>query len=99
MQVRKEIEALYQLGRLPDDSEDIGDGVLERYEALLGEIKSLSSPEEAEKIIALFPQTSCFGLEWTLLHLLETTPGWPIIAVIEQCPSPEWKQRMLARIR
>lgn len=99
MLVRPEVDALYKLGPLPDESEEIADGVLEKYEELLAPLKSLDSSEEAEKIVAIFPKTACFGIEWTLLHLVETTTGWPILPIIEGCPSPEWKERMLSRIK
>lgn len=98
MSIRKEVRDLIHLGPMPDDKLEIADGVIEKYEEFLHIISRPISREEAEELVLLFPPNSCFGLDWTLLHLIETTPEWPIISIIEKCPSVEWKQRMLDRV-
>lgn len=82
---------------MPDEKQDIADGVIERYEEILHSISPPVSREEAEALVMLFPPNGCFGLDWTLLHLIETAPGWPLLTVIDRCLSTEWKQRMLDR--
>lgn len=89
---------LIQLGQMPDEKQDIADGVVEEYEEILHSISRPVSQDEAEGLVMLFPPNGCFGLDWTLLHLIETTPKWPIMSIIEKCPSVEWKQRMLDRV-
>ncbi|RPD44696.1 hypothetical protein DNI29_21450 [Hymenobacter sediminis] len=96
--MRKEVLELSQLGPLPNEDQDIADGVLEHYEELLHRIQPPITRDEAEQLIKLFPATACFGLEWTLLHIIESTPDWPILSIIELCPSVEWKQQILDRI-
>lgn len=96
--MRKEVSELIKLGPMPDEKEDIADGVIEKYEEVLHSISRPVSREEAEGLIQIFPEDGCFGLDWTLLHLIETAPDWPIVSAIEKCPSIEWRQRMLDRI-
>jgi hypothetical protein len=88
---------LRKLGPLPDDKTEIADGVLERYDELLNEIKDPPNISEAIVLAGLFPSTSCFGMEWTLVHLLEKSADWPSIA-INAIVSKYWKLEMLQRI-
>ena len=53
--------------------------------------------EEADLLVTLFPKGSCFGIGWTLLHLIETARGWPIEETLAQCTSHEWRERMASR--
>jgi hypothetical protein len=89
---------LEELGPLPDASEAIADGILEKYEELFESIAPPQGIEEAIILAQLFPKSSCFGLEWTILHLLEKTPNWPLYKVIESCLSDEWKSVLLERL-
>jgi hypothetical protein len=50
---------------------------LEQYEQLLLSIQKPVTDEEARALIGLFGADGCFGLAWTLLHLIETAPNWP----------------------
>ena len=96
--IREAVTELVKLGPLPDEKTDIADGVIERYEELLHSIARPVSRAEAEALVMLFPPNGCFGLNWTLLHLIETAPSWPLLDAIEECPSVEWKQRMMDRV-
>lgn len=97
MPISAEVAILLKLGPLPDESEEIADGVLEAYESIFPIVNQPVSFEEAEQLIMLFPPVSCYGLDWTLLHLIESTPGWPIRPIIEKCPSIEWRKQLLER--
>jgi hypothetical protein len=46
--------------------------------------------------VTLFGPDDCFGLGWTLLHLIETAPGWPIKAVLDGSQG-EWIDRLRER--
>lgn len=96
--VRPEILELSKLGPLPNDDQDIADGVLEQYEELLLSITPPTTLAEAQQLVTIFPPVSCFGAEWTLLHLIESTPNWPVMSVIEQCSSTYWRTYMLERV-
>ena len=98
MPVRLEIRELKALARLPDDSrDDIPDDLLERFEELLARVMPPVRREEADILVKLFADTSAFGLEWTLVHLLETTEGWPIEETIRLCPSKHWQSVLGSR--
>ncbi len=96
--MRNQIIALKNLGRMPDESlENIPINLVEQYEQLLASIEDPISSEEAKELIKLFPEHGLFGLEWTLLHLIESTPNWPIEELISLNPSKEWRQIMVSR--
>jgi hypothetical protein len=97
MSVRKEFDKLKELGRLPDADDEMPDGLLEEFQELLDKIKKPITQEEAAILIKIFPEKACFGAEWTLVNLIESTPNWPLGQVIELCPSDEWKNQLLWR--
>ena len=51
---------------------------VDRYAALLKEMAPAVSDEEARALVSLFGPDDCFGLAWTLVHLIETSPSWPL---------------------
>jgi predicted component of type VI protein secretion system len=86
--IRNEIRELVGLGRFPTSHEAKMD-VIKRQETLLRSIQAPVSDEEAKCLIKLFGVDDYFDLAWTVLHLIETAPGWPI----EEClkdSSNEW---------
>lgn len=52
--------------------------MIREFEDLLGKIKSPLTDEEACALVGTFGPDDCFGLAWTLLHLIESAPGWPV---------------------
>jgi len=79
--VRIEILELQRLGPLPSDEEVLRSNlisVLKEYEKLLRSIQRPVTDDEARILSGLFSKGDCFGVDWTLLHLIETAPGWPI---------------------
>lgn len=77
LNVRKEIENLNTLGPLP--SEDDADVVLlKEYDKLYRAIISPITDQEARILVRLFGPDGCFGLASSILHLIETAPGWPL---------------------
>lgn len=85
------------MGPLPDADAPVADGLLERYEALLAELREPLSPDEAKLVAPLFPKSACFGLEWTLVHLLERSEGWPSEALDRVVPA-QWRDELIGRI-
>jgi len=61
---------LEKLGPLPDQSEEIGDGILERYEELFKSLEPPKDIDEAKILMRLFPKTS-----WKSLNLVHRTNG------------------------
>ena len=73
MSARKEVEDLVVLGPLPDENAD--EEAIAIHAGLLGKIARPVSDEEAALLVGLFGPDDCYGLAWTLLHLIESAPG------------------------
>jgi hypothetical protein len=95
--VRPEIRRLVELGRLP--SEDDGDvETLRKYEIEYRGITRPITDEEAIALLGLFGEDGCFGLASSLMHLVETAPGWPIEVCLTDTGNPwilELKKRAI----
>ena len=76
LSVRRAVVELVGLGQFPSES---GASVerLKESERLLKAIERPLTKSEAMALLAVFGQDDCFGLAWSLLHLIETAPGWP----------------------
>jgi len=102
MTIRKEVRELEELGRMPDESEDElsreKSGV---YASLLDSIEIPVNWEEAKILIRLFPESTLYEVEWTLLHIFETVFPFEenkYVKLISQCPSKEWREILLVRL-
>ncbi len=73
--MRHKVQQFLSLGQLPSEREATEEAVARHQEALFSILPPLSL-EEAEAVVGVFGPDSCFGLAWTLLHLIETAPGW-----------------------
>jgi hypothetical protein len=73
MPVRETVEALVAAGPLP--SEDAPPMDIEQIQRLLEQVAAPVSDAEAHLLAGIFGPDNCFGLSWTLLHLIETAPG------------------------
>lgn len=73
MAMRREVEELVDAGVLP--TEDASTQEVENAERLLQGIVAPVSNEEAQALAKLFGPDNCFGLSWTLLHLIESAPN------------------------
>jgi len=80
--MRRVIQDLSKLGTFP---ESINSNVeqVERYEKLIGQIVPPVTDEESRELIKLFGQDDYFGLAWTLVHLIESSPSWPLLDLLE----------------
>lgn len=97
-----ELEAL---GQMPDSTEDNpAMEVVEKFDKLLGEVKLPLTQEEVKILINLFPKSSMYEVEWSLLHLVETyLLGTPSRSaeyrqLVASCSSDEWRETMLIRL-
>ena len=94
--MRTEVEELAALGIFPSENKPNLDHI-KRIENLLSAILPPVSDQEAVELVKLFGKDSCFGLAWTLLHLIETAPSWPIKECLPYNTNNEWV--MLLRMR
>ena len=53
--------------------------------------------EEAKLLLGSFGPDDCFGLAWTLLHLIETAPGARHLVVEPSATDNEWIQSLWRR--
>ncbi|GHJ49039.1 hypothetical protein Cs7R123_63810 [Catellatospora sp. TT07R-123] len=100
MAVRDEVVAFCRLGGLPseqDDSED-GDEAFEELERRLHAIAAPVTDEEAQLLVGCFGGDNCFGLAWTLLHLVESAPS-PLVTSEPVEGSNEWRVLLWRRYR
>lgn len=95
MTVRNEVSDFAALGPLSDENAD--EAVIARHQACLGKIKRPVSHEEAALLIGLFGPDECYGLAWTLLHLIESAPGGAPLASEPGDDANEWLRRLWAR--
>lgn len=90
--LREEVVKLLSLGRFPTEN-DATDAQLRAIEERLHAICFPSTVDEARAMVSLFNVDDCYGLSWTLLHLIESCGQ----QVIEREPAPdanEWEVRL-----
>ena len=75
--VRPDVHRLVRLGRMSPSGE-ADEGVVEAYERLLSRVERPVTDAEARMLVGLFGEDDFFGLAWTLIHLVESAPGWPL---------------------
>lgn len=86
--MRPEINRLVLLGPLSPEPEASVEH-LRQVEALLLSVTKPVSNEEARALVKLFGPDGCFGLAWSILHLIESSPGWPLADCLVDS-SDEW---------
>ncbi|GAA2428010.1 hypothetical protein [Streptomyces glaucus] len=82
--MRPEVQAFVAGGPLPgwDADEDEIDRRVKQLEAISKPVTA----DEAQALASCFGPDDCYGVAWTLLHLIETGPG-PVPVV--QPPGPD----------
>ncbi|MEW1827459.1 hypothetical protein [Streptomyces sp. NPDC088196] len=92
--MRPEVRAFVAEGPLPDSdaSEEEIDGRVRQLDAIGKPVTG----EEARALVARFGPDDCYGVAWTLLHLIETGPN-PVLAVEPAPDADEWHQSLYRR--
>ncbi|MFI6207114.1 hypothetical protein ACIBAI_12010 [Streptomyces sp. NPDC051041] len=99
MTIRDEVREFYRLGPLPSEQDDsVSDETFEELERMLHAIEAPVTDEEARLLLGSFGEDNCFGMAWTLLHLVESAPS---PAVTSQPPegSNMWIENLWIRYR
>jgi hypothetical protein len=94
--IRREVSELSRLGPFPDCNQTDAATVKDFHDLL----KSINKPvtdSEARVLISIFGPDDYYGLAWTLIHLIETAPGWPLEDVLQNDEN-EWIQLLKTRI-
>lgn len=87
--------SLVKLGALPR-CEDADDDWLASFQRSLSEIEQPVSNEEAAELAKLLGPDDCFGMAWTLVHAIETAPGWPLEKAISEADEA-WREILQER--
>ncbi len=87
--MRKEVEKLLSLGAFPAEAATTADQV-KLVEQAVAAIHAPVTDDEAVELVKLFGPDTYFGLAWTLLHLVETAPSWPIESCLPSSSQLEW---------
>ncbi|MFF8592682.1 hypothetical protein ACF061_14765 [Streptomyces sp. NPDC015220] len=98
--IRDEVHEFVRLGPLPseaDDSED-GDEAFDELERALHAIDKPVTDDEARLLLGCFGDDNCWGLAWTLLHLVESAPSPPVTSEPPD-GSNVWIRRLWTRYR
>ena len=101
--MRKEVEQLSLMGAMPDEADErITAALVDEYADLLGKIVKPITLDEAHILIKLFPPTALYGVEWTLLHLIESVyseiKSLEYRKLINECNSIEFKKMLAQRL-
>ena len=101
--MRKEVEQLALMGAMPDEADErITAALVDEYADLLGKIVKPITWDEAHILIKLFPPTALYGIEWTLLHLIESVyseiKSLEYRELINECNSTEFKKMLVQRL-
>ncbi|WP_240363264.1 MULTISPECIES: hypothetical protein [unclassified Streptomyces] len=93
--MRPEVEAFIADGPLPgwDASED----EIERRDGQLRVISRPVTGEEAKALVSCFGPDDCYGVAWTLLHLIETGPN-PVLTAPPAAEANGWHHTLWRRI-
>ena len=102
--MRKEVEQLALMGAMPDEADErITAALVDEYADLLGKIVKPVTLDEAHILIKLFPPTALYGIEWTLLHLIESVyseiKSLEYRELINECNSTEFKKMLVIHNR
>lgn len=82
--MRKEFEDVLALGRLPP-ADELSPEQAQHYQEVLNRLPDSLSGEEAAALVNLLPadETTSFGLAWTLVHAIESSPDWAVWPALE----------------
>ena len=74
--IRNEVQSLIDMGSLPDSSAE--EETIEAFDDAMRKISAPLTREEALGLLGVFGTDDCFGLAWTLLHLVESATSPPL---------------------
>ena len=93
--MRPEVVHLLVLGTLPLEdaaTTEILREIQSRYQSIARPV----SDDEAKALVKMFNVDGCFGLASSLMHLIETSPNWPIAECLANAGN-EWVVKLRQR--
>src|SRR3546814_4954944 len=97
MTVRSEIFNLIDLGPLPSEAGSVTD--VARRQTLIQSIAPPLTLAEATALAGVLGPDNCFGLAWTVVHLIESAPGWSVEHVPSGSRSEEHTSELQSLMR
>src|SRR5690349_8754519 len=95
MSIRREVTEFAGLGPLPD--QDADEATIARHQDCLSRIVAPVADAEAAVLIELFGPDDCYGLAWTLLHLIESAPAGAPLNSEPGSDANEWVRCLWSR--
>lgn len=93
--MRPEVQVFVAEGPLPDW--EASEEEIDRRDKQLRAISRPVTAEEAQALAACFGPDDCYGVAWTLVHLIETSPG-PVPSVAPPAPDADhWHHTLWGR--
>lgn len=96
LMIRPQVTELVKLGAFPSEH-DVVEAQIEKQQRLLESIEPPVSDNEAREFLKLFGPDDYYGLAWTVVHLVESAPGWPLEDCLAHTDN-EWIQRLRRRV-
>jgi hypothetical protein len=93
--IRSDVDELVKLGAFPS-SKGVDLALIKQQQELLERITPPISNAEARELVKLFGPDDYYGLAWTILHLIEGAPNWPLPECLTNS-SNEWIRRLKDR--
>ncbi|WP_282696457.1 hypothetical protein [Streptomyces sp. CC208A] len=93
--MRPDVRTFVTDGPLPDQEAD--EEEIERRERQLQSVPRPVTAEEAAALARCFGPDDCYGLAWTLVHLVETAPAPPPVVPRPGPGAPDWAHTLWRR--
>ncbi|MFJ3899814.1 hypothetical protein [Streptomyces sp. NPDC090083] len=93
--MRPEVQAFVADGHLPNCDADE-----EEIDRRVNQLEAISAPvtaDEADALAACFGPDDCYGVAWSLLHLIETSPGPVPPVALPGADATEWHRTLWNR--
>ncbi len=94
--IRPDVSELLRLGSFPPSTEAKAE-IIKRQQELLDAIVAPVTDPEALELLKLFGPDDYYGLAWTVLHLIEGAPHWPLPGCLSDLSNP-WIRTLAERI-
>jgi hypothetical protein len=96
--MQKPIKYLLQLGPMPD-SQNVSIERVYDYELAISGIKKSITDQEAMVLLTIFGPDDFYGLSWSLVHIIETSPSWPMEHLLSHTDLREGIYTLRARMK
>ncbi|MFF4309555.1 hypothetical protein [Streptomyces sp. NPDC001507] len=93
--MRREVQAFIADGPLPDGNAD--EQEIDRRVRQLESISAPVTPDEAQALATCFGPDECYGVAWSLLHLIETSPGPVPLVTLPDPDAHDWHHTLWNR--